>query len=472
MNIFIKKLVGFSVGPVAGAFIGLITIPLTTYFIVPSEYGKASMFALFQMIFATLIYLGIDQSYTREYHSEKNKKNLFQNAIIIPLVFSLFILLLTILFSKHTSILLFDSPNYKFSSILFGLMIVFMVLERFILLSIRMEEKALEYSLLNIFVKLAVLVLTLFFIIFVRRDFLTIVYATTIGQVIGDLYLLFRYRKLFILKDFKLDTVLLKRMLSFGLPILISASLSNLLNSLDRLSLRAWSDFYQLGIFTATLRIVATLTIIQTSFTSFWVPTAYRWHEKGKSMDHYKIVSEGLLLVLSVLFFGILTFKGLIVTLLSSNYEDAKFVVGFLCLQPIMYTISETTCLGIVFSRKSYLNIWIGIISIIPNIILNIVLVPHFGAIGAAIATGISYICFFVGRTYFSGKCGMKFNVNRHYLVIFLLLIAAFINLIHSEIVVLLNIVMLILVVAVQFGTIKKFINIRKGNHKELYDFS
>ncbi|MEH6867188.1 polysaccharide biosynthesis protein, partial [Priestia megaterium] len=69
------------------------------------------------------------------------------------------------------------------------------------------------------------------------------------------------------------------------------------------------------------------------------------------------------------LFVVILVFKDLIVYLLSPEYADARFLVAFLCLQPILYTVSETTCLGIVFSRKSYLGIWVGLIAIIPNII-------------------------------------------------------------------------------------------------------
>ncbi|MEH6867187.1 oligosaccharide flippase family protein, partial [Priestia megaterium] len=279
MNNFIKKLLGFSVGPVAGAFITFITIPLTTYFIDPNEYGKASMFSLFQMIFGTLFYFGLDQAYTREYHSSSKKLNLFQNALLIPLAMAFMLLIIIMIFPSMTSKVLFNSSELKITSILFGVMVVSMVIERFILISLRMEEKALEYSLVSIFTKLAILLLTLMFVIFIRRDFLAVVYSAAIGQIVADLYLVIRYRYLFSYKEFSLDKKLLKRMLWFGLPIILASSLSNLLNSLDRLSLRTWSDFYQIGIFTATLKIAASLAVVQLSFTSFWVPTAYRWYE-------------------------------------------------------------------------------------------------------------------------------------------------------------------------------------------------
>ncbi|WP_445490729.1 oligosaccharide flippase family protein [Niallia sp. 03133] len=468
----IKKFIGFSVGPVLGAFISFITIPLTTHFINPDEYGKASMFLLLQMVLGSFLFLGLDQSYTREYHSSKNKLRLFQNAIFIPLLIAILILLISIFFSQSISIWLFSNPNHILPVILFGVMVVFMVIERFILLSIRMEEKALEYSLLNIFVKLFMLILTLLFVLFIRRDFLAVVYSTILGQILGDLYLIIRYRYLFHFNYFSIDKELLQKMVLFGLPIVVATSLSGLLNSLDRIFLRMWSDFYNIGIFTATLKIAGTLAIIKTSFTSFWVPVAYRWHEEGKELKYYKLVSDSILLLMSIMFFAILIFKDLIASILSSGYSDSKYIIAFLCLQPIMYTVSETTCLGIVFSRKSYLNIWVGVISIIPNIILNIVLVPRFGAMGAAVATSVSYMCFFFARTYFSNKNGLKFSTVKHHLVFCLLLASAILNLFQLKFIILFSIVLLVITLLIQTSTIKNIITVYKLKGSKEWDFS
>ncbi|MEI2463277.1 oligosaccharide flippase family protein [Niallia taxi] len=465
MNNFVKKLVGFSMGPVIGAFIAFITVPLTTYFVDASEYGKASMFSLFQLVIVTFLYLGIDQSYTREYYSEKNKLNLLQNSILVPLSLAVLLFLIILIFPEKISFILFESNDYKVASILFGIMIISLVFERFILLSIRMEEKALEYSLLNIFVKLAVLILTLIFVLLIRRDFLAVVYSAALGQIIGDIYLVVRYRKLFNLKNFSLDKRLLRKMMVFGFPIVIATSFSSVLNSFDRLSLRTWSTFYEIGIFAATLKIAGTFNIIQASFTSFWVPTAYRWYDEGKDIKYFKIVSDAILLTVSVLFFAVLFFKSFIINILSNGYEEAVYILAFLCLQPILYTLSETTCLGITFSRKSYLHIWVSIFSLVPNIIINIILVPKYGALGAAIATAVAYIFFFVFRTYFSSRNGMKFKVTKHYIVVLLMLLAAFANSISITGILMINIVLLAASLFLQYSTIKQMINmINKSN--------
>ncbi|TRZ36828.1 polysaccharide biosynthesis protein [Niallia circulans] len=462
MEKFIKKLVGFSLGPVIAAFIAFITIPITTYFIDPSEYGKASMFSLFQTMLGTFLYLGIDQSYAREYHSANNKLNLFQNAVLIPIIISIVGLIIILLFPTQTSLILFDSSQYILPSILFGIMVVAMVVERFILLSLRMQEKALEYSMLNILSKFSILVFTIIFVLFIRRDFLAVVFSTVLGQILADIYLLVRYRKLFSFKGFSIDKSLIKKMIHFGFPILIATSLSSVLNSFDRIALRTWSDFFQIGIFTATQKIAGVITVVQLSFTSFWVPTAYRWYEEGKEIRYFKIVSDSILFCMSILFVFVLIFKDIIIYVLSSGYSEAALIIAFLCLPPIIFTVSETTCLGIVFSRKSYLSIWVGVVAIIPNLIINFLLVPKYGALGAAIATAVSYVFFFITRTYFSNKNGMRFSTTKHNFVFFVLLIISFINIFEDTWVTFFNVGALLIVILTQYSTIKEFIKLNK----------
>ena len=57
MDGLIRKLGQFSVGPIAGALIGLITVPVITYFISPEEYGKSSMFTLAITILQMFVFL-------------------------------------------------------------------------------------------------------------------------------------------------------------------------------------------------------------------------------------------------------------------------------------------------------------------------------------------------------------------------------------------------------------------------------
>ncbi|MEH7746154.1 polysaccharide biosynthesis C-terminal domain-containing protein [Neobacillus drentensis] len=66
--------------------------------------------------------------------------------------------------------------------------------------------------------------------------------------------------------------------------------------------------------------------------------------------------------------------------------------------------MSETTVSGLVFLKKSKLQVVVAVGACITNIIGNTLLVPKFGSQGAAISTGLSYIVFFTLRTVLSNK--------------------------------------------------------------------
>ena len=461
MKKFINKLIQFSVGPIVGAFIGFITIPLTTNLISPAEYGKVSMFNTIQSILTMTVFLGMDQAFVRYYNSEENKIKLLFNSIILPMVLVILLISFIPVFSSNISEFLFGCDVYNIPVYFMMLTIPLMVIERFLLLQMRMEEKAIQYSIFNIFIKITVFILTFILLIFVRGDFLSVVYSIIFGQMIGDLVLISMYIKKIKIKKNFIDKEKIKELAKFGVPLVPAAIIGLLLNSLDTIFLRHFCDFSQLGLYSAANKFVSILNIIQTSFTTFWVPIAYRWYNEKKSNSYFSIVSESIAFIMTIIFLIILLFKNIIVLILSKNYLEAKYIAPFLLFFPIMYTMSETTTLGIPFSKKTYYNTVISTISLIINLILNTLLIPKYGAIGAAIATAISYIAFFWARTLISRKLWYNFKLKKFYLYTILLFLVSLLNIIiRSKYILVVNISAIILVILVNLKLIKNVINI------------
>lgn len=124
-----------------------------------------------------------------------------------------------------------------------------------------------------------------------------------------------------------------------------------------------------------------------------------------------KIVSYVMLMILIAL----ICFKDLVVLFLGVDYREATYVFPFLAFMPVMTTISETTVMGINFKKKTGYHIYISVISMVINAIGNYFLIKAFGAIGAAISTGLSYSVFFALRTYFSNKVfPVKYALKRY----------------------------------------------------------
>ncbi|MBC1558428.1 oligosaccharide flippase family protein [Listeria booriae] len=428
MKALIKRLMQFAIGSLGSALLNLMMIPVITFFISPEEYGKTSMFMLVQTLLICVIYLGYDQAFAREFYEYPNKKKLFSTAITIPFLFSGVVIGGMCWFAKPISVFLFESDGYHHVVYLIAASIPFLIFERFLFLYIRMQNKALEFSLFNILVKLSILICTVFFLIFFSRTFITVIYAMIIGQVIGDTILMLRNVRIIYMNPIKTDPDLYPRLTKFGLPIAVATVIYSLFVIIDKLFIRYFCDFEQLGLYTAAFKIASALLILQTTFSNFWVPTAYEWHKKQKPMRYFKLVSDSIMFLIAILFMGLLLFKGVIMMVLSPDYSQAQYIFPFLCFYPLMMTVSDTTNLGIVFLKRGTLNIFVSIIALSVSIALNFLLVPKYGAIGASIATGTAYIAFFLARTYFSMRIWEGFSVKSHLVTTFLLVIAASLN--------------------------------------------
>ncbi|MBC6167630.1 oligosaccharide flippase family protein [Listeria booriae] len=407
----------FSIGSLGAALLNLILIPVTTYFLTPEEYGKTSMFLLAQTLLIYVVYLGFDQAFTREFHSYPNKTRLLVQAMLTPLLSSIALITFMCLFASTISNWLFADPNYHVAVYLLAFSSILLIFERFILLFVRMENRALMFSFYSIGLKLAILVGTIFALLIFEPTFITVIYGMLIGQMIGDVLLILCQLKLFRKTSLALDKALIKRLAQFGLPVVVGTFLYSLFIIIDKLFLRYFADFNELGIYTAAFKVASALMVLQVSFANFWIPTAYEWFEQKKPIFYYKKVSDVVMFSIAFFFLLMLFFKEWIVLILSSAYSEAQYIFPFLCFYPLMMTVSETTNLGIVFLKKSVLNIYVSVIALLVAILLNITLVPLYGAVGAAIATGTAYIAFFLARTFFSMRIWEGFSVKRHLIV-------------------------------------------------------
>ena len=136
-----------------------------------------------------------------------------------------------------------------------------------------------------------------------------------------------------------------------------------------------------------------------------------------------------------------------------------------LVFMPVMYLLSETTMVGIEFKKKTKYFIYISIVVATINIMGNILLVPHLGAKGAAISTGLSYIVFFVLRTYFSTKLiNFGFNLKRMYLAVFLILFYALFLSFYNYIIIniLIGIFLEIVITVIYYPVLKKIYKMYK----------
>ena len=414
----LKKFFSFSIGGYIALIIGFFTTPITTRMLSPKQYGISSMYLLVVNILMLLSMLGLDQGFVRYFYEEKeeNKGVLLKSCLKIPIVMLIIISILILVFRVKISEFIFIENSYQMILLLI-IMIFFSLLNRYSFLTVRMNQKAKLFSIFQILTQLFNFIFIIFLFEVYGDNYKTIVVSSTITTILLTLFSIFSERKIWSFKGKNIKTTEAE-LLKYSLPFTITMALIWIFQSSDKVAIKIFSNAEELGLYAAAFKIVALLNIIQGGFTTFWIPVAYeRYTKNSKDLEFFEKIYNYISLIMFGIALVVLISKDLIILLLGEKFRDASSIMPCLVLMPIMYTISETTVLGINFKKKTKYHMNISVVVAILNILGNLLLVPYLGAKGAAISTGLVYIAFFCLRTYFSLKeIKFKFNLKRFYL--------------------------------------------------------
>lgn len=462
-KVLLKKFLSFSIGNWITMVIAIITTPIITRLFDPAVFGMYSMYILVINIILIISILGSDQSYMRYFNTVENKAALLFKCLKISFISFFIVGILAFIFRTQLSIFIIsEDDNMLFYLIIAGLLIN--LINRFMLTVIRMKQNAKLYSIVNVFTKVTEVSLIITFFFNVGETVYSLIYASLISNLVIMVFLIFNNRKL--IQNIKSKSnIKTREILNYGVPFTFSLIVFWLFESIDKISLRQFSSLEELGLYAAAMKLVGIVVIIQTSFQTFWTPVAL---EKFEIKNGEKFFSNiNLIVGFVMLVMGIVIILGsdIVKILLGGNYSSASDILPFLLLAPIMYTVSETTVMGINFFKKTGWHIVIAVIACISNIIGNLLLVPSLGAKGAAMSTGISYIVFFAMRTNVSSRFfKVDYQIKKYYLgTLILVLYALYATLYNASLLhFLIGIVSLLLLFLIYLKDMREIINFIK----------
>lgn len=434
MNALVKKFIEFAIGNGIVLILGVISTPIVSRLVGPYERGRFDMFVTYTSLVVLIVTMGIDQAYIRYFNEEKveDRGKLLRKAVKIPVLFNIIISVILIVFYKNFSNFIVEE-----TSIMIVLLFVFHVFSsivaNFALIDVRMKQKAKTYSTFGAVNKICFMIYILAIYKVFKGNYMTLVLATVFANLSMVLFIIFLERKDWLSFEFNKNiNTGYKDLIKYGYPFIFSMSITWIFQSIDRISIREFSDYNQVGLYGGAMSIISILNTVQGAFTTFWIPVAYdKYKNNPNDSTFFAKINEIVSFFMLLLAVGLIATKDITIILLDYKYESARYIFPFLVFMPIMYTISETTVLGINFRKKTKYHIIIAAIAAITNIVGNLILVPSLGAKGAAISTGIAYMVFFITRTYLGNKF---FKVKVNYLKFFISIILIYILAIISSI--------------------------------------
>lgn len=398
-----KKIAAFAIGPMGGAVLGLISLPVITWFFSQEDVGRMAMLQVTLGFSILLFSLGLDQSYVREFHEADNKPALLKRAMLPGLVLLVVSVLILLSLGGKLAGWLFDVPAWHLSGLV-ALALVASYISRFLSLVLRMNERGLAFSMSQLLPKLLLLVIVGGYVVVgAEKDLTHLVLANTAAVVFVCVIYGWNTRAEWLTGvRTTLDIDQLKDMLRFGLPLILGGLAFWGLTAIDKVFLRTLASFEELGVYSVSVSFAAAATILQSVFSTVWAPTVYKWASAGTGLENVHKVSR-YILALVVLGFALAGLLSSVVTLfLPDNYAAVQWIVVSCIGYPLLYTLSETTVVGIGISRRSSFSMLAAVAAFAINLGGNWWLIPIYGAAGAAVSTCVSFWVFFFLRTEFS----------------------------------------------------------------------
>ena len=113
---------------------------------------------------------------------------------------------------------------------------------------------------------------------------------------------------------------------------------------------------------------------------------------KGGDIFFIKISRIYWLISLSFMMIIILFSKFIVQIIAPAQYSDAWLIASILIWQPLFFGYYLIASIGIWKTKKTYLFLYLSILSSLVGLILNYLLIPKYSIVGASIATSLTYL--------------------------------------------------------------------------------
>lgn len=413
-----RVVLAFAAGPVLAAGLSFISLPFIAWYFSPEDIGRNNIFHLATSLFVLFCVLGLDQAYVREFHETEDRGSLMKACFAPGMILLLAAVAMTIPFAGDISRIMFGKyrPLWYY---LTAICIVCAFISRFLSLVVRMQERGSAYSASQILPKIAFLCALMGLVFFgANIDYTLLLYANVVSLSLVVFVLAINTRA-----DWcraigsRVSSEKYKKLLHYGLP-LIGAGLAYWgLSATSTIMLRIFSGFREIGIYSMAMSIAGAALILQSIFSTVWMPTVYKWVAAKEDLNKIDIVTDHVLAVVSLLFALTGIFSWTIDYLLPADYNQVRYIILCCMAQPLLYTLSETTVVGLNVQRKSMHAFGIAIAALVTNLICSYFLVPTFGAAGAAASNALAYLVFLILRTELSVMFWRKFPRFKVYTV-------------------------------------------------------
>lgn len=388
----------YGTGHILARLVTFLLLPLYTNVFSPDEYAVVSLAYLFMGFMAVVLHYGLDAALMKHYipAGTKDRKRFLTSAYLSFVLSAIAFAIVMIILRRHLSVLLLGVNTPKYISYI-GLILMLDILWSVPMLLLRSEQKPLvfiTFSLLNVILSLGLnLLLVLKFRLGVDGVLISniwtslIIFLLTLPVVIRRI-------------DVRLISLTAwKQLMRFGLPFLPSGIFAMIMEMTGRYLLKFMTDMETLGIYSAGYKLGMLMLLAVMGFNMAWQPFFLREGDSAEKRKLYTRVASYVLALLGFVWVFLFLWADRIVrfpvggtTFYGSEFWSSTTIVPFIALGYLFHAFYLLQLPGPFLTEKSHWVAYTRGAGALVTIILNLIFIPFWGAMGAALAMCLSFL--------------------------------------------------------------------------------
>ena len=399
---FAQDTVIYGLGRGLKKFIGIFLLPFYTRALSIDEYGVLETLSTMTMLGAAFLSVGLDSAVSFYFFKAgKEEQGRVTYTLFILRLLTFIPSLIPVLLSKQISLTLFGTDEYVIPVAISSMLIPVSLLldEQSKLLRYYRKPWLFTYStVLKSFINV---LLGISLVVMLSYGIVGSLVASITSSIIAALFVfVFFSRKRY---EYRFSWHWAVKLVKFGFPVMWAGFAIWLMDSSDRFFLLHFSNLTEIGKYsignTFSQPVLLLNMAVQMSFSVLFFDFYYKEEDKNKAtskkiaiagFNHYFAASLMLSLGLSV--FG----YTLVPWITTPEYSAGALAIPFLTFSHIAAQSYQTMGPGIILSGKTWHFTWITAVAALVNVGLNILLIPTYGFTGAALATFISFVIYWV----------------------------------------------------------------------------
>jgi O-antigen/teichoic acid export membrane protein len=395
----------YGIGGLVSRVIAVLLLPLYTHYLSTEDYGEIETLLALTTVMGLLLRAGITSAFFRFYfdaEDDDGRLSVLRTSFWFTMGGATLGLVTLLIFADPISQLLFGTDGAANLVRAAGVSLWATVNYEQLTALFRVEERSVAFvvaSLTNVFITIGS---SLALVVVYDKGPIGVIVGNFTGTLVVYLSLLgYRREQL----GLHFDRQLLREMNRFGLPLVPTAVFLWVTNFSDRFFLAKLADVAEVGLYSVGVRVASAMVLLLTAFRTAWPAFAYSIRDENEAKSTYAYVLSYLTVITAWVALALTLFSPWIVGLLAADkFAESSKVVGPLAFSTVSYGAYIVVAIGVGRSRRTQFNWIVTAAGAAVNFGLNILLIPSYGMMGAAIATVAAYTTMAVGMGWWAQR--------------------------------------------------------------------